>query len=133
MAWPSASPRWRTSCSSTSWDRTRSPKSICRTTPSRAPSRITVSHDDPPEGCANPRRQRRWPARLPVYEDVNEVAGRRRLVVAVAEDTDLITHAAVAEVSDAQTRVDGARERERLVKPAQRLDRQTDDGPIRDV
>src|SRR3954454_15430417 len=74
------------------------------------------------------------PARLAIDEDVDEPAGRRRLLAGLrAEEADLVAHARAAEVPDAQRGLDRLGKRERRVEGAVRLGADADDRPAVDV
>src|SRR5690606_14274652 len=60
-------------------------------------------------------------------KDMDEMAVRRRLVVVVAENSDLPAHAGAADTSHPQARGDAVRKADAAVKPAAALDAEADD------
>src|SRR5579883_2701651 len=79
------------------------------------------------EGSADSRRDRNWPALCAVDEDMHEITRRSRLLVPRAEQADLVAHARIAELANAQARLDHFRIGELALEPAHRLDRESDD------
>src|SRR5438105_14921559 len=65
------------------------------------------SYRQPLQGGPDPRRDRGRLAAGAVDEDVDEMPGRRRRLVAGAEEGDLVAHARGAEPADAQAGIDG--------------------------
>src|SRR5207245_8712035 len=61
-----------------------------------------------------------------INPDVNEAAGRGRLVVALQEQPDLVCDRGIAQLRYAHAGVDDVGKRQRLVKPARCLDDQPD-------
>ena len=75
---------------------------------------------------AQPSPNPRGLARQPVDKDMHKVTDRRRRLIALLEDADLVAHAGVAQFADAQASINHIGKANRLEELAMRLDREAD-------
>src|SRR4051794_29923519 len=95
--------------------------------------RIWLLLNESLQGVADAVRDRFRAAGVAIHEHVHEVARGSHDVVALARQLELVAHARVAELADAQRRDDRVRELDRGLELAMRLDAEADDAAAVDV